>query len=262
MLKKLWSNIVLMSLLFYSYIFSIWFIFIAVLYSLKFTERLHVREHARLFGKFYFREYAEILNNKISFDYFIKQTLTILDLLTGFLEGTFGIEPIVKFTKIIDNYSQTIDEQNDCVIVDQNIVNNIDNNIDNTAVCNENIDMMNINNNNIVICNNNINNIENDKKDEKGNDTKVDANDDSGDNTKDDAKTIKSQDTIITHLIPTNEKTGNSSIYNPDDDATNRFIESSDPISIKSIKINRKPKQKSKPNPPKKGKRLILSINR
>ena len=242
-----------MSLLFYSYLFSSLLIFITGLYCLKFTERLHVRERARLFGKLYCNHHIQYLIKHIPIDYFINQTLTILDLVTGFIEGTFDVEPIFKFTQLNHISSQTVDDQ---VITNENIVTDVNTN-KNIVVdvnTNENI-VADVNTNENIVAN--VNNCQDHT--DVNNDQIVDINIVASSETKQ-----ISDETIVTGVLPIDEKSvEQKNVLNEIDDATNKFIESSDDISIKAIKIKKKSKSKSKPTPPpKKGKRLVLSINR
>jgi len=100
---------------FVSYIVSILFIPIVVFFGLKYTARSHMREKARLIGN-YIREkivckekmssVQNIIDNYLS-PYLIKQVISLLDIINGFLEGITNKDKLIKIYNVKSNETQT-----------------------------------------------------------------------------------------------------------------------------------------------------------
>ena len=103
------------------HILSFYICLLMVIFSLKFTERSHMRERSRLFGKYI----RNCMSNKSIIDRILspivlQQILVIIDMICGFFEGLEGHEQLIILTIMKETESQTDD-----------IINNI-NNYDNT----------------------------------------------------------------------------------------------------------------------------------
>lgn len=103
-----------------------------ILYSLKFTERSHMRERSRLLGKYIRENIPEkirLLIDKIISPYFLRQFLVLADMICGFMEGVEGKEQLIILITMKDENIQTdeiskISNENKIVKVDDNKVSN------------------------------------------------------------------------------------------------------------------------------------------
>jgi len=83
-------------MIFITYKYSILLVTIFVFYGLKYTERSHMRERGRLFGKLLrvHIPYIHFIEKYLS-EYLLKQLITLLDIICGFFEGLEGNEQLV-----------------------------------------------------------------------------------------------------------------------------------------------------------------------
>jgi hypothetical protein len=132
-----------MQLFFISYTISFLICTLMILYSFKFTERSHMRERSRLFGK-YIRENISnkfrLAIDKIFSPFFMRQLLVIIDIICGFMEGIEGYEQLIIFSKNIDKPNNLDNKIN----IENNNNNHLDNKpnklIDNNSIDNKSLD--------------------------------------------------------------------------------------------------------------------------
>ena len=93
-------------------------------YSLKFSERAHMRERARLFGKYIRCNFPQMYNtiDQIFCNFILRQFLVVLDMLTGFIEGIEGQENMLAFTTIKNVEIQT-DKLEEEAVVPSEVIN-------------------------------------------------------------------------------------------------------------------------------------------
>lgn len=113
-----------MILIFIPYFVSFFIVLFLIFYSLKFTEKSHMRERSRLLGK-YVRENlpqpVRSIIDKIISPYFLRQFMVILELLSGSMEGIEGKEQLVILEKLISDEKQLLfDNNNEQLLFDNN----------------------------------------------------------------------------------------------------------------------------------------------
>lgn len=228
-------------------------ILLFVLYGLKFTERAHMRERTRLLGKSirntvgeYNSTIINLIDNYIN-PLFITQTLVLIDMLAGFLEGLDSTQQLYRLT-----IEATVETQTDEIIIAEP-------------------------NNNPCPC------LEPEPEQNTGPELELEQNtglepEPEPENNKQEildniSDSMLQSDTV--NNLPVNintEQKKSRHIYwdlsesdntskEPDDDAPNKFIETTD-NEIKNLRIKTKPKQKSQTLIKVDGKKLQIGIKR
>jgi hypothetical protein len=103
---------------------SLLFVICCIFFGLKFTERSHMRERARLCGLFIrnFSPKFKSFTEKYLSEYFLKQLMTMFDIMCGFIEGIEGEEHLVILKENKQDNYQPIDQ-----LKENNLVENLTN---------------------------------------------------------------------------------------------------------------------------------------
>jgi hypothetical protein len=101
-----------------SYYFSFLIIQYLIFYGLKYTERPHVREKGRYIGLYINKILGEFKYSKYTIGlltiHLLEPLVTLLDIITGIIEGIGEIKPLIEFTKIeLENQNIDIKPIND-----------------------------------------------------------------------------------------------------------------------------------------------------